>query len=568
MQSNALFHIAMNFLLRPYIFLSLMAVAYELSGQSLPFAGAMPPSTYYHHLVDTIVRQGFRNAGSPADTWVENYGMSIFRSYGLQQVTTQNIPIQSWQVNLAELRITTPSGIKTFPLFPQLFVDWTDVVEAPAIRFDSTTALPEARDKIVIVDFPLDRFAPAAFQPNVTYTYDPDNSIASTIHPQPIPHRANQSGALIGRILAQRPKAVICVLSNFFDTHRVWGLYSRTDSIYDIPCFWMGRKSAEAVDLLVDDDNLFSIAFSAQDRSAVTRNVYAILPGNSSQYIVFNSHHDGQFYGATEDAAGIALVAAQARYWSQVPEEKRPFSMVFLWDAAHLKQSVGSEFFVKNTPEIINNTLLCFTLETPSREGRVINGKLLTLDRPEPRWFYTSDTLGLRESLLAAVQQEDLRRTFVAPPTLNGSSPIGDSHAFYEAGIPIVAHLSTPVWYMADADSTDKIDTVSMNRITRSVIRMIWNLPTITGIPSFEESRYTLSPNPTSGPVTISGIQPGQQLGFRVINLAGHTLCEGDARHAADVGLDLSRLSPGLYLMMLIDKLNGQPLAVNRLIRK
>ena len=551
-----------------YLILLLTLNVSQTFSQTIPFNSAIPSSGFYYQLVDTIVRQGLRNAGSPADVWVENYGMSLFNSYGLQNVTTQSIPIQSWQVNSAKVKITSTNGIQDLSLFPQLFVDWSDTVSAPWIKFDSTTALSAVAGKIVIVDYKLDLFAPAAFAPNVIYTYDPDNNISNTIHPQPIPHRSNASGALISQILSNQPKAIICILNNFYNTDKLWGLYSRTDSIYDIPCFWMSRGNAQNLNtiLATDSNSTLSIEFNTQDNPVNTRNVYGILPGNSSQYIVFNSHHDGQFYGATEDGAGIALVAAQAKYWSQVPQSQRPFNMVFLWDAAHLKQSVGSEFFVGNTPNIINNTLLCFTLETPSLEGRVLNGNLITLNRPEPRWFYTTDTLSLRQSLYNAVQTEDLRRTFVAPPTLNGPSPIGDSHAFYDVGIPIVAHLSTPVWYMAAADSTDKLDTASMNKITRTVIRMIWNLPNITGIPSFENANFSIYPNPTNNYVTVKGLNTLSNGEYSIINLAGMELKKGKFQNTQDLKINLSGLSNGMYLIKIIDN-KGQSIAINRLIK-
>jgi hypothetical protein len=551
-----------------YLILLLTLNVSQSISQPIPFSSSIPSSGFYYQLVDTIVKQGLRNAGSPADLWVENYGMSLFNSYGLQNVTTQSIPIQSWQVNSAKVKITSTNGIQDLSLFPQLFVDWSDTVSAPWIKFDSTTALSAVAGKIVIVDYKLDLFAPAAFAPNVIYTYDPDNNISNTIHPQPIPHRSNASGALISQILSNQPKAIICILNNFYNTDKLWGLYSRTDSIYDIPCFWMSRGNSQTLNSIfsTDPNSTLSIEFNTQDNPVNTRNVYGILPGNSSQYIVFNSHHDGQFYGATEDGAGIALVAAQAKYWSQVPQSQRPFNMVFLWDAAHLKQSIGSEFFVDNTPNIINNTLLCFTLETPSLEGRILNGNLITLNRPEPRWFYTSDTLSLRQSLYNAVQTEDLRRTFVAPPTLNGPSPIGDSHAFYDAGIPIVAHLSTPVWYMSAADSTDKLDTASMDKITRTVIRMIWNLPNITGIPSFEKANFSIYPNPSNDNVIVSGLNINNTGEYVIINLAGIELIKGKFQNTPDIKINLSELASGMYLIKINDP-KGQTIAINRLIK-
>jgi hypothetical protein len=164
------------------------------------------------------------------------------------------------------------------------------------------------------------------------------------------------------------------------------------------------------------------------------------------------------------------------------------------------------------------------------------------------------------------VQQEDLRRTYVAPPTLNGSSPIGDSHAFYDAGIPIVAHLSTPGWYMAAADSTEKLDTISMNKITRTVIRMIWNLPNITGIPSFEEKGLKIFPNPSNDIVTIQGLKSATNRKYRIINLAGSEMMQGSLGSSDTETIQVSSLPNGMYLLILMDN-NGNNVAINRLIK-
>ena len=139
-----------------YIILLLTLNVSQTFSQTIPFNSAIPSSGFYYQLVDTIVRQGLRNAGSPADVWVENYGMSLFNSYGLQNVTTQSIPIQSWQVNSAKVKITSTNGIQDLSLFPQLFVDWSDTLSAPWIKFDSITALSAVAGKIVIVDYKLD----------------------------------------------------------------------------------------------------------------------------------------------------------------------------------------------------------------------------------------------------------------------------------------------------------------------------------------------------------------------------------------------------------------------------
>lgn len=173
---------SMQMKLSSIIFL-LTAFIIRSYAQQIPYSSAIPNTNFYYQMVDTIVRQGLRNAGSPADIWVENYGQNLFSSLGLQSITTQSIPIKSWKVNSCNLKITSNSVTQTLSMFPQLFVDWSDTLTGAFIRFDSATALNAVTGKIVIVNYKLDLFAPAAFKPNVVYTYDPDSNINNTIHP-------------------------------------------------------------------------------------------------------------------------------------------------------------------------------------------------------------------------------------------------------------------------------------------------------------------------------------------------------------------------------------------------
>ena len=132
--------------------------------------------------------------------------------------------------------------------------------------------------------------------------------------------------------------------------------------------------------------------------------------------------------------------------------------------------------------------------------------------------------------------------------------------------IPIIAHLSTPVWYMAAADSTDKLDTSSMNKITRTVIRMIWNMLNITGIPSFEENGLKIFPNPSNTFVTIQGLKPDFKGTYRIINLAGIEMKQGNIGPSDAEVIQTSLPPKGMYLLIVTNK-SGSNIAVNPLIK-
>jgi hypothetical protein len=105
-----------------------------------------------------------------------------------------------------------------------------------------------------------------------------------------------------------------------------------------------------------------------------------------------------------------------------------------------------------------------------------------------------------------------------------------------------------------------------MNKITRTVIRMIWNMPNITGIPSFEEKDLKIFPNPSNTFVTIQGLKPDFKGTYRIINLAGIEMKQGNIGYSDAEVIQTSLLPNGMYLLIVTDN-SGSNIAVNRLIK-
>ena len=102
-----------------------------------------------------------------------------------------------------------------------------------------------------------------------------------------------------------------------------------------------------------------------------------MLRGASDDWIIIGSHHDGPWASAVEDASGTALVLAQARYWSQVPERKRPHNLMFLLNSGHMSGGAGLKHFVETNQDFItNDTVVEVHLEHAARMAVGENGRL------------------------------------------------------------------------------------------------------------------------------------------------------------------------------------------------
>jgi len=83
-------------------------------------------------------------------------------------------------------------------------------------------------------------------------------------------------------------------------------------------------------------------------------NVYAILPGQSGDYIVIPTHVDGYFYGIHDNGASVALNLALARYYAKIPLAQRAHGIIFLFQGDHEVPGVGGTLpgtFLKHLAE-------------------------------------------------------------------------------------------------------------------------------------------------------------------------------------------------------------------------
>ena len=88
-------------------------------------------------------------------------------------------------------------------------------------------------------------------------------------------------------------------------------------------------------------------------------NVYAILPGQSGDYIVIPTHVDGYFYGIHDNGASVALNLALAKHYAQIPFAKRQHGIIFLFQGDHEVPGVGGTLpFIEKHRKMMQENLL------------------------------------------------------------------------------------------------------------------------------------------------------------------------------------------------------------------
>lgn len=100
-------------------------------------------------------------------------------------------------------------------------------------------------------------------------------------------------------------------------------------------------------------------------KNVETANLFARLPGVSTEEVVIAAHTDGFFEGAMDNAAGLASGFEIARHYAALPREKRPRTLLFFIFPDHHHGEVGLKLFEQNHDW--DNVAMALTIEHPAQ---------------------------------------------------------------------------------------------------------------------------------------------------------------------------------------------------------
>ncbi|HEX8805134.1 MAG TPA: M28 family peptidase, partial [Acidimicrobiales bacterium] len=324
------------------------------------YADAVPSRNDMLAWITEVVDHGVRRPGTDAGHRVEDWVTSRFRYLGLQDVRREPLPVPVWEPGPARLvawPADRPDETVELPGFPLPYTAVTgaegveaDVVAMPPLRprvrrgesggdggdrrgdgaggAAGDDAVPEAVRGAIAVDVIEQGTLPDSYMRRVaTRVHDPGGGLDGYEHLLPFGPRL---GREVDRAVDAGAAAYVGVLGGMpWETNQYYVPYDAVDR--DLPAVWVDRGAgARLAALLAAGPVRGRIEVEGRRREGQTCNVVGTLPGVSDEWVVVGSHHDAPWASAVEDGSGIAMVLAQARFWSQVPQAQRPHNMLFL----------------------------------------------------------------------------------------------------------------------------------------------------------------------------------------------------------------------------------------------
>jgi Zn-dependent M28 family amino/carboxypeptidase len=209
-------------------------------------------------------------------------------------------------------------------------------------------------------------------------------------------------------------------------------------------------------------------------KTGESANVYAVLPGQSANTLIIHSHHDAPFRSGVEDSSGVGMVLGLAKYYSQVPQAERPYTLVFLFTGGHMAGAfTDRDFIAIHSKDILSRTLYDIAIEHISDD--YMPPPYQSTGGAQPRGVFISEhpvTVGLYATSVVSAHAS---RTLLFPT----GTPLGvptDASPFQKAGTSIVSLISGPTWLFDDDDTLDRVARNQLVPLTRMYIDFIARL--------------------------------------------------------------------------------------------
>lgn len=446
----------------------------------------IPDCEQIYGWIEEIFSWGIRRPGYPADVQAESYSLAVFQQAGLDNVHMEPVQLPYWKPQDCSLTVITNEDQFQIECFPLPHSAPVDKLEIELALYEEGNAMA-VNGRAALHSLPLMQVPPTLLVDGGEQLDDLNRDIELEVHSGGIILDSSETlrqqtqilpfSGLIQEVMepamAAGAEAFIGILAGYpGDSCDYYVPYDGVER--PIPGVWIrGSDGIRLVAALNQGVVRIQLTLQSERKMITGHNIVGELPGVDDETVIIGSHHDGPWSSAVEDASGMALVYAQAHYWSKVPQSGRPHRLQFLLNAGHMAGGAGCLEFIRAHKEELEQIVLEIHLEHAAAEFREHEGKLEPTGFPEPRWFFTSRNPELQQAVVDALRAEGVDRALIIPPDTFGDRPTTDGGAFHLAGVPLVNYLTAPFYLFDSMDTLDKIHKPSLEPITRVTIRLV-----------------------------------------------------------------------------------------------
>ena len=229
-----------------------------------------------------------------------------------------------------------------------------------------------------------------------------------------------------------------------------------------------------------------------------TQNVVAVFEGSDpvlkDEYVAVGAHYDhvgvgvpvngdAIYNGADDDGSGTTALLAMAEALAKASIRPKR-SVVFIWHAGEEKGLWGSRYFVENPTVPLNKIVTQLNIDMIGRSKKVgdTNPRNKELTGPDEIYVIGSKMMSTELGALSASVNKgylilSFNYRYDDPNDPNRFFFRSDHFNYARKGIPIIFYFDGEHEdYHRPGDSADKIDYEKMQKVTRTVYMLLWEL--------------------------------------------------------------------------------------------
>ncbi|MBY8986541.1 MAG: M28 family peptidase [Candidatus Lokiarchaeota archaeon] len=427
-------------------------------------------------------RYGYRMPGTGAYWEGAEYVLQNFEESGLEDTFLEPVPATVCFPDEWSLTINTGGDDEVIPSYFLRYTAFTDPEELTTemvyvgtgsqTEFDVVSGNGGVEGKIVLVDILGAPWPRAFLLPFILFEWDPDNTFANDPMATENWPLANleSSYQLAATYGAAGYVGIMTCMPDYVNQYLHW--YADGE----IPGLTVSPNDGDHLkDLLATETVEATMILTGEEGPGTTYNVYGSLPGKTDDIILVLSHHDGW---ATNEASGVSVVMALAKYFAQIPRCFREKTLMFVSFASHFgKQAAWDEYeclAYNSLPQVA----CAINIEMIGKQIKVIDGEFVETGLIAPRGMFLSGPfLSANEYLLSyaseAIVENDMVRTSCLPAAF---AVPGEGAKFHELGVPTINYISHNAPQFTQYDTLDTVAKDALVPTTEMFIDIINDL--------------------------------------------------------------------------------------------
>ena len=200
-----------------------------------------------------------------------------------------------------------------------------------------------------------------------------------------------------------------------------------------------------------------------------TANVWGVIPGMSDEKAIVSAHRDGYFEGAADNASGLATIVGLAEYFTKLPKEQRPRTIMLVGTPGHHGTSdLGLKWIQEHRDTDLGKVALYINGEHTSAGQTYLRGPVIRkANAANAFWWSLDGSLKLQAIVLNAYRTFGVA-TYAEPETGSPPGATGDY-----GDVATIGLVDAGMFYHTDGETEDTIPPFGLEASTRAFAKII-----------------------------------------------------------------------------------------------